>query len=60
MVSFNGETQPYSGDFKLIENTDAIGISSNARFPIYVELDWTNDSTKCFGNYITVTRIRKQ
>jgi hypothetical protein len=60
MVTFNGETQPYSGDFMLIENTDAIGISSTDRFPIYVELDWTSDSTKCFGNYITVTRIRKQ
>jgi hypothetical protein len=60
MVTFNGETQPYSGEFKLIKNTDAIGISSNARFPIHVELDWTTDSTKCFGNYITVTRIRKQ
>lgn len=35
-------------------------ISNNAKFPIAVTLDWENDSTRCFGNYIVVTRIARR
>ena len=34
MVSFDGEAQPYTGNFKLIENSNELGISYNEQFPI--------------------------
>ena len=59
MITFNGETRPYEGDFKLIDNSSELGFTLNDAFPIYVKVDWTSDPTKCFGNYITVTRLKR-
>ena len=58
MITFNGETRPYAGDFKLIEND--LGITCHETFPIYVKVDWTSDPNKCFGKYITVTKLKRQ
>ena len=57
MITFNGETRPYVGDFKLT-NSDAkdLGITEKDTFPIYVKVDWKVDaSTVC--NHILITRI---
>jgi len=59
MITFNGETEPYKGDFKLIDNSTEIGIRTNETFPVYVKVDWTPISDKCFGNYIKVTRLKR-
>jgi hypothetical protein len=60
MINFNGETEPYQGDFKLIDNSSELGINYDDDFPIYVAVDWISDSSKCFGNYIKVTRLKRR
>src|SRR5438874_2362917 len=32
-------------------------LGTNPKFPIAVKIDWKMDTTHCFGNYITITRI---
>lgn len=32
----------------------------NAKFPLYVRLDWNEDPNACLGDEIIVTRIEKQ
>ena len=56
MITFNGETRPYIGEFKLIENSGDIGIKEDDRFPIYVKVDWKEDTTNVC-NHIFITRI---
>lgn len=60
MITFNGETQPYQGDFKLIDNSSDFNIKPNDTFPIYIKVDWTSDPNKCFENYIKVTRLKRK
>ena len=62
MITFNGETKPYTGDFKLIENSSDIGISDKASFPIYVKLNWKADTTNpCHRIRITkMVRIKNR
>lgn len=60
MITFNGEKRPYSGEFKLIENSADIDIKSNETFPVYVEVNWTTEPNKCLGNYIKITRLKRK
>lgn len=60
MITFNGETRPYEGDFKLIDNSADLSIKPADTFPIYVKVDWTTDPSRCFGNYIEVTRFKRK
>ena len=60
MINFNGETQPYKGDFKLIDNSADFDIKSYNTFPVYVKVNCTSEPNKCFGNYIKVTRLKKK
>ena len=48
MITFNGETRPYVGDFKLIDND--LGITCNETFPIYVQIDWQVTQTNVLEN----------
>jgi hypothetical protein len=58
MINFDGETRPYTGDFKLIENSSGIGISDRDAFPIFVRVAWRMNSTNaCHG--IIITRITR-
>ena len=59
MISFNGETRPYTGDFKLIENSTDLGITEKDTFPIYVKVDWKVDMTTVC-NHIIVTRFKRR
>jgi hypothetical protein len=59
MITFNGETRPYSGDYKLIENGNDLGIKDNEYFPIYVKVDWKVDMTNVCNNII-ITRFAKR
>ena len=59
MITFNGEARTYTGDFRLIENSGDIGISENDRFPIYVKVDWKEDTTNVC-KHILITRISRQ
>ena len=59
MITFNGETRPYYGDFRLIGNGGSIGITGKDRFPIYVRVDWKVDTTNVC-NRILITRIARR
>jgi hypothetical protein len=59
MITFNGETRPYTGDFKLIDNGADIGITENDKFPIYVKVDW-RANTRNVCNHIIITRIARR
>ena len=59
MITFNGETRPYTGDFRLIENSGDIGITDKDKFPIYVKVDWKEDTTNVC-NHIFITRIARR
>ena len=60
MITFDGETKPYTGDFRLISNiaTD-IGITEKDTYPIYVKVDWKEDTTNVC-NHILITRIARR
>ena len=59
MITFNGETRAYTGDFKLIENSDDIRVTDRDRFPFYVKVDWKEDATNVC-NHILITRIARR
>lgn len=59
MITFNGEVKPYTGDFKLIKNTAATGITEKDTFPVYVKVDWKADTTDVC-NHIIITRIARR
>jgi hypothetical protein len=59
MITFNGETKPYTGDFKLIENSADLGITEKDTFPIYVKVDWKVDTTN-ICNHIIITRFKRR
>jgi hypothetical protein len=57
MITFDGESKPYTGDFRLISNSAAdIGITKADKFPIYVNVDLKEDTTNVC-NHILITRI---
>ena len=58
MITFNGESKPYTGDFKLVENGADLGITDKDTFPIYVKVDWKADTTN-ICNHIIITRLKK-
>ena len=41
------------------DNPGNLNIKSDDKFPIYVKIDWQIDSSHCFGNYITITRLKR-
>jgi len=59
MITFNGETRAYTGDFRLIENGGSIGITEKDRFPVYVKVDWKEDPANVC-NHILITRIARR
>ena len=59
MITFNGETRAYNGYFRLIENGGDIGIADKDSFPIYVKVDWKEDTTNVC-NHILITRIARR
>lgn len=63
MINFKGETQPYRGEFYLIQNSPAeFGIDSNSVFPMYVKVDWTSEgcTVGALGNLIKITKYKKK
>lgn len=58
MITFDGETRPYVGEFKLIENSSALGITAKDTFPIYVKVDWKIDATNVC-NHILITKFAR-
>lgn len=63
MINFKGETEPYRGDFYLIQNSPTeFGLDANTKFPVYVSVDWVN--TGCMvggtGNLIRITRFKRR
>lgn len=60
MITFNGETKPYIGDFRLIANHGVdIGITERDTFPIYVKVDWKEDTANVCKP-ILITRIARR
>ena len=60
MITFYGETEPYKGEFKLIDNTSDMGIGFNEPFPIRVEVAWVSVPNKCSGNFIKVLSLKRK
>lgn len=58
MITFNGEKTPYTGDFKLIGNETDLGQQYKENFPVYVKVDWKNDTTN-ICQHIIITRIAR-
>lgn len=59
MITFNGETGAYTGDFRLIQNGGSIGITDKDKFPVYVKVDWKENTTNVC-NTIIITRIARR
>jgi len=59
MMTFDGTTQPYQGNFKLIADVTGFNIKENDSFPIYVSVDTVNEE-RCFGKYIKITRLERR
>ncbi len=60
MITFNSDPRPYTGDFKLINNSAAdIGLTEKDTYPIYVKVDWKVDTTNVC-NHIIITRIARR
>jgi hypothetical protein len=60
MITFDGESRPYSGDFKLIDNPAVdLGIKEKDTFPIYVKVDWKVDTTNVC-HHIIITKIARR
>ena len=63
MINFKGETEPYKGDFYLIQNSPSeLGIDNNTKFPVYVSVDWKSEGCMVggTGNLIRVTRFKRR
>jgi len=59
MITFNGETTPNAGDFKLISNNPAdLGISANDKFPMHVYVEW-KPGTSDYCDHIIITKFEK-
>ena len=63
MINFKGETEPYKGEFYLIQNSPTeLGIDNNSSFPIYVKVNW--ESVGCsqggLGNLINLTKFKRK
>ncbi len=59
MITFNGETKPYSGDFKLVDNVSDLKLTDKDTFPLYVKVDWKADATNVC-EHIIITRMARR
>lgn len=59
MITFDGETKPYTGNFRRISNPGALGLTQADTFPIYVNVDWMEDTTNVCHT-ILITRIARR
>lgn len=60
MITFSTDPKPYSADFRLIANDPQnLAISETAAFPIYVNVDWKEDSAYA-GKRIRITRLSRR
>jgi len=60
MITFDGDSKPYSGDFRLISNRAMdIGITQFDTFPIYVRVAWKEDTSNVC-HHIFITKIARR
>ena len=61
MINFDGETQPYKGNFFLIDNTAAaLKISETENFPINVKVDTAKSDKTCGNNFIHILKLERR
>jgi len=60
MVTFTADPRPFGSDFKLIDNTADLGLSSTEIFPLYVKINYESLPDKCGGNHLNVTKLVRQ
>ncbi len=58
MINFDGETKPYVGNFKLVDNFADLSISESDKFPIYAKVEWKPDTTNAC-NHIVITKFKR-
>ncbi|MDO7887550.1 hypothetical protein [Hymenobacter cheonanensis] len=59
MITFTGKPQPFAGEFKLIDNSAGLGISSTEKFPLYVQVDYITLANTCGGQHIKITSLKR-
>lgn len=59
MITFTNDPQPYGAAFKLISNNVLSDLGNNVTFPVYVEVAWRDDPSKC-GEYIIIEKLVKK
>jgi hypothetical protein len=57
MINFDGETKPYKGSFKLIENLADLGVSEKEQFPVYVKVLWSPVPNKCSDRFVRIDKL---
>jgi hypothetical protein len=60
LINFEDQTQPYQGNYFLIDNTPSdLGIEANSTFPIYALVEYLVTSNVCGGNHVHITSFKK-
>lgn len=59
MVTFGEETKPYTGEYKLIQNSEELNITPEADFPIYAIIEYTENGNIFCSNFIKVTKFKR-
>ncbi len=61
MINFDGETEPYKGNFFLIDNTAAeLKIAATENFPINVKVDTAKSSMTCGNNFVHIVKLERR
>jgi hypothetical protein len=60
-IVIDNVANPTGNSYFLIGQLPAnFNLGSNPKFPIAVKIDFKIDSTRCFGNYVDITRIERR
>ena len=60
-VTIDNVPNPNGNSFFLVsEFPSGFSVGDNPIYPILIKIDWEVDTSKCFGNYIKISKIAKR
>lgn len=60
MINFDGDSTPYKGNFKLIDNVNDLDLGPNQAFPVHVKVSWKGTANSCSSpQHIIITKMIK-
>ncbi len=59
MINFQNITEPFSGDFYLIENSSDLNLPVNVTFPISAIVTYSLSGNTCGGKHIHVNSFKR-